>query len=68
MGRPAASRWMGGPTGVAEGAGADAVPLGVDVRVGPGAGFRTGTEVEPSGGSTARSPVASTGSPGLVRR
>ncbi|MBT3155532.1 hypothetical protein HTV45_32630 [Streptomyces sp. CHD11] len=54
--RPAASRWMGGPTGVAAGAGEVTELFGT----GPGIGLRTGTEVEPSGGSVARLSVPST--------
>ncbi|QEV07463.1 hypothetical protein CP972_19100 [Streptomyces prasinus] len=58
----AASRWMGGPTGGAVAAGAP--DAGAEpVRL----GFGTGTEVEPSGGSTA-GPAPSADAPEPGRR
>ncbi|KEG41023.1 hypothetical protein DJ64_05755 [Streptomyces griseorubens] len=61
VGRPAASRWMGGPTG----AGAETGAAGDGtVR----AGLGTATEADPSGGSTVRPRAGVGASPEGVRR
>ncbi|GHF14069.1 hypothetical protein GCM10018789_50240 [Streptomyces werraensis] len=61
VGRPAVSRWMAGPTGVAAEAGAAGDGT---VR----AGLGTATEVDPSGGSTVRPRAGVGASPEGVRR